>query len=280
MGKIELTAFQSLDASQWTNNALDPIIIHDGEDNKGDFITIPTTPPGPNARADYQRKAVPVEVILEEKASSSGTTSTSRGGDAMDIDVEEGEGFTSLPASQALRFVVGLQGILFNEERMAYLEATKKYKESSSSSNGLGVHAIYNSGVYQKALCYLMEESTLPLVNSLMSVLHNLKLRNEKLEREYENQLKSLDEVDWREFQQLVEVEMAHEFVPTLVIPGKDRGAVLQEIKEKVVKLQGLGGGDFRNAAVGVRRGKNQWLLECEQQRYILKGVLLACRCM
>ena len=83
----------------------------------------------------------------------------------------------TVPLTDALRQLVRLQDVMFNEEREAYKQQVTR--DDGQSAPALKV--LYASGVYQKSLCSLMELSTLPLAHVLRAHYATLLTKREQL---------------------------------------------------------------------------------------------------
>lgn len=113
----------------------------------------------------YVRKGVPIRLVA---AAALG------GGEAEAKGVVVSRSCPGVTATaDAARCVVSLQEVLLAEERFFYEAAARA--NARNNQGGGDVHALYNAAVYAKALAALMEESGLPLLNSLEAVLLNLR---------------------------------------------------------------------------------------------------------
>lgn len=167
MGRIEVTAFQSMEAVAHNQEAVQ--IIHD-DDGLGGHVEIPVYDASAAAAGGFVRKGIPITLKSNEEASHDGE------------GAEEVSTFN--PITDAMRCVVSLQEVLMREERLCYEAATGLTRRNAAAVHGEkkgDVHALYNSAVYSKALASLMEESALPLVNTLESILENLKWKKTKV---------------------------------------------------------------------------------------------------
>lgn len=106
-------------------------------------------------------------------------------------------------ACDAMRCLVSLQEVLMREERYFY-ECAVRANLRNNSQGGAGrgardvsiressqgrigaVHALHNAAIYSRALSSLLEESALPLANTLESVLLNLRREVRRVRRSTE----------------------------------------------------------------------------------------------
>ncbi len=156
-GRLEVTAFQSVPAGSTTTTTaamdVDEDCIHLDDD------PLPAPPAGGGGGGGFVRKGIPISLVPSSSSSKEG------GGEAPAADG---------PTTEAMRCVVSLQEVLLQEERFFYEAAARTNHKNNGATRG-NVHALYNSAVYSKALASLMEESALPLVNTLESILLNLR---------------------------------------------------------------------------------------------------------
>jgi proteasome lid subunit RPN8/RPN11 len=142
----------------------------------------------------YVRKGIPISLVGAADAGGEKDTHTHTHKQGN----EEG------PTTEAMRCVVSLQEVLVQEERYFYEAAARTNHKNNTHTHthththslagrgakkGGDVHALYNSAVYSKALASLMEESALPLVNTLESILLNLQQEKARVRKATERLL-------------------------------------------------------------------------------------------
>lgn len=120
----------------------------------------------------YARKGVPIRLVSAAALASASMSSA--------------EPLTPTATVDAARCVVSLQEVLLAEERFFYESAARTNARNNGNGDNDGhgggdVHALYNAAVYAKALAALMEESGLPLLNSLEAALLNLRRDGKRL---------------------------------------------------------------------------------------------------
>eukprot|EP00624_Nannochloropsis_granulata_P005883 evm.model.NODE_41946_length_18123_cov_25.350328.2 len=188
-GRVEITAFQSVPGGGGREGGR--AVMMDLDD---DFIRIDD-----EDSASYVHHGIGLELAgLETKTVRKGIpialVPSARGGGGREGGKEGGG--SDGPTTDAMRCVVSLQEVLMQEERYFYEAAaqtnlrnnviTTTSSSSSSSSRAGDVHALYNAAVYGKALSSLLEESAIPLIHTLESVLLNLRREKERVQRAVE----------------------------------------------------------------------------------------------
>ena len=198
-GRMEITAFQSVPGGGGGREGGrglvmdldDNFMIHIDDEDSAGCVHHDVGAAAAAAGDGFVRKGIPITLV------------PSAGGGGGREGGREG-GSSDGPTTDAMRCVVSLQEVLMQEERFFYEAAARSNlrnstnssssnsnssssSSSSSSSRAVDVHALYNAAVYGKALSSLLEESALPLINTLESVLLDLRRAKERVQRAVEN---------------------------------------------------------------------------------------------
>jgi len=190
-GRVEITAFQSVPGGGGGGGGReggravmmdldDDFIRIDDEDSVAACVHHDVGAAAAGMGGGFERKGIPISLVP-----------LAGGGGGREGGSSDG------PTTDAMRCVVSLQEVLMQEERFFYEAAARtnlrnnttnisSSSNSSSSSRAGDVHALYNAAVYGKALSSLLEESALPLMNTLETVLLNVRREKERVQRAVE----------------------------------------------------------------------------------------------
>jgi len=197
-GRVEITAFQSVPGGRGREGGralmmdLDDGFIRIDDEDSTSYVHHSIGLESTGVETGTVRKGIPIALVP-----SAGGDGGREGG--------KGAGGNDGPTTDAMRCVVSLQEVLMQEERYFYEAAaqanlrnnaiststststsTSISTSTSSCSRAGDVHALYNAAVYGKALSSLLEESAIPLIHTLESVLLNVRREKERVKRAVE----------------------------------------------------------------------------------------------